>query len=69
MKELEIEKKNNLSQIKKLINLNEEQKNNKLILEKNLEEKKQETINLLSKLNLVQKEKDMKKSKTFQMKN
>ena len=60
MKELEIEKKNNLSQIKKLINLNEEQKNNKLILEKNLEEKKQETINLLSKLNLVQKENDMK---------
>ena len=54
--ELDIENKNNLSQIKKLISLNEEQKNIKIILEKNLEEKKQEIENLLSKINLVQKE-------------
>ena len=57
--ELDIENKNNLSQIKKLISLNEEQKNQKIILEKNLEEKKQEIENLLSKINLVQKENEI----------
>ena len=57
--ELDIQNKNNLSQIKKLISLNEKQKNEQIILEKNLEVKKQEIEDLLSKINLVQKENEI----------
>ena len=67
--ELDSENKNNLSEIKKLINLNKEQKNNNTILEKNLEEKNQEIENLLSKLNLLQKEHEINFNKKEEIQN
>ena len=67
--ELDLENKNNLAQIKKLITLNEEQKNKNIILEKNLEIKKKEIENLLSKINLIQKENEININKSKQIQN
>ena len=67
--ELDSENKNNILQIKKLINLNDEQKNKNLILEKNLEEKKREIDSLLTEINLIKKENETNINKNKEAQN
>ena len=67
--EINLENKNNLSQIKQLISFNEAQKNEKLLLEKNLEENRHKTEDLISKLNIIQKENEININKAKNIKN